>query len=272
MAIAVSASCYDVPKPDCGFRCGAAGCPEGYTCGSDDRCRRTDAPPDLVCATPDSGPPADTYSPFATLAYPPTGLDLPPQAGINVAFDVEVTNVSETTFTVIDAATQQQLTGEVMYVAGLRRAVFSPDPNFPENSVLIARLDDAITASGSGRPLLPTMFDNIRTGEDTQPPVIVQLLPPEGATGVDAGITVSARFTEQVTGVSSTSVTLTDPAMTAVTGTVAYDAMTKTATFDPAAPLAPNTTYTLTLTSAITDTAGNPLQGAPVTSSFTTAP
>ena len=37
-------------------------------------------------------------------------------------------------------------------------------------------------------------------------------------------------------------------------------------------PLAPNTTYTLTLTSAITDTAGNPLQGAPVTSSFTTAP
>jgi hypothetical protein len=49
--------CYDIPKPECGFRCGPDGaCPEDYTCAPvDGRCHLNSAPPSLVCATPDGG-------------------------------------------------------------------------------------------------------------------------------------------------------------------------------------------------------------------------
>jgi hypothetical protein len=48
--------CYDVPKPQCGFRCGPdESCPEGYTCNrADGRCHRDDAPASLVCGTVDA--------------------------------------------------------------------------------------------------------------------------------------------------------------------------------------------------------------------------
>jgi hypothetical protein len=49
--------CYDVPQPQCGFRCGPNGaCPEGYTCkSSDGRCHLNGSPVSLVCGTVDAG-------------------------------------------------------------------------------------------------------------------------------------------------------------------------------------------------------------------------
>lgn len=48
--------CYDVPKPQCGFRCGPdESCPEGYTCNeADGRCHLDGSPPSLVCGTVDA--------------------------------------------------------------------------------------------------------------------------------------------------------------------------------------------------------------------------
>lgn len=48
----VVAACYDLPEPDCGFRCGPdRECPEEYTCSDDDnRCHRQGSDPALVCA------------------------------------------------------------------------------------------------------------------------------------------------------------------------------------------------------------------------------
>lgn len=62
-----------------------------------------------------------------------------------------------------------------------------------------------------------------------------------------------------------------------ITGTVAYDVATQTATFTPnprpgKKPLDYGTYYTATLTPAIRDAAGNSLQGAPISWSFTTDP
>jgi len=57
---AIVPACYDVPKPDCGFQCGPSGeCPDGYVCGSDQRCHRLGAPSTLVCDTLDAAPPVD---------------------------------------------------------------------------------------------------------------------------------------------------------------------------------------------------------------------
>ncbi len=45
----------------------------------------------------------------------------------------------------------------------------------------------------------------------------------------------------------------------AVTGTVSYDASTRTATFTPSPLLSFNASYTVTLTTGVKDAAGNPL-------------
>jgi hypothetical protein len=48
--------CYDVPKPQCGFRCGPdESCPEDYTCDhADGRCHLDGSPASLVCGTVDA--------------------------------------------------------------------------------------------------------------------------------------------------------------------------------------------------------------------------
>jgi hypothetical protein len=58
--------CYDVPRPECGFRCGPdEACPEDYTCNpSDGRCHLDGAPPSLVCGPVD--PPIDAATDAAT--------------------------------------------------------------------------------------------------------------------------------------------------------------------------------------------------------------
>lgn len=47
-------ACYDVPRPQCGFRCGPdQACPEDYTCNpSDGRCHLDGSPASLVCGAP----------------------------------------------------------------------------------------------------------------------------------------------------------------------------------------------------------------------------
>lgn len=56
VCVAWAAGCYDVPQPQCGFRCGPRGeCPEDYTCNaSDGRCHLEGAPASLVCGTVDA--------------------------------------------------------------------------------------------------------------------------------------------------------------------------------------------------------------------------
>ncbi len=104
---------------------------------------------------------------------------------------------------------------------------------------------------------------------DTTPPTVSSKTPAANATNVATGTSVSAIFSEAVTGVSSTSFTLTPAGGADVAATVAYNASSKTATLTPAAALAPNTTYTASLAPTIIDTAGNAL--AATSWSFTTA-
>ncbi|TQN41093.1 Ig-like domain-containing protein [Blastococcus colisei] len=103
-------------------------------------------------------------------------------------------------------------------------------------------------------------------------PTVVSTSPGSGATGVAVTANVTATFSEAVTGVSGTSFTLRPTnGTTAVEAAVSYDAATKVATLDPGSSLAGGTSYTATLSGAITDSAGQPLDPNPTTWSFTTA-
>jgi hypothetical protein len=105
---------------------------------------------------------------------------------------------------------------------------------------------------------------------DTTPPTVSSVSPQNGATNVPIDIVVTATFSEAMDSstINTTSFTL---AGSTVSGTVTYDSDTYTATFTPDADLDYNHTYTATLSTAITDVAGNPL-AEPYTWSFTIVP
>lgn len=96
-------------------------------------------------------------------------------------------------------------------------------------------------------------------------PVIQLVAPVSEARITDAFM---LHVTEPVTGVSESTVILTDAAGAAVPASVGYDEPTGTIALRPAAPLAMSSHVTLSVAAGIADTAGNPL--APAQWTFTT--
>jgi hypothetical protein len=104
------------------------------------------------------------------------------------------------------------------------------------------------------------------TTADITPPTVVRTSPRDGATGVAVTTKVTATFSEAM---DATTITVDSFTLDGVAGRVAYNSSTYTATFTPSANLAYSTTYTATLSTAITDVAGNHLASV-YTWSFTT--
>jgi hypothetical protein len=100
-------------------------------------------------------------------------------------------------------------------------------------------------------------------------PTVSNHTPPSNATNVSVDANVTATFSENVTGVSASSFTLSGPGGAAIAAAVTYDSGSRTATLNPNASLAPGTTYTAQLTTAIKDSANQAI--SPLAWDFTTA-
>ncbi len=109
-------------------------------------------------------------------------------------------------------------------------------------------------------------------GPDTTPPVVLTRAPTSGSAAVAVGTNVQATFNENLDSatVDTSSFFLRGPGNTAVAANVTYDSASRTAILTPTLNLAYSTVYTATLTTDITDIAGNTLQANSVWS-FTTA-
>lgn len=107
---------------------------------------------------------------------------------------------------------------------------------------------------------------------DTTPPVVSNVTPAHNATNVATNIAPSTVFNEALDAatVNASSVQLKSAMGQTISATVAYVPSSHTVTITPAAALEQNTQYSVTLTTAIKDTAGNAL-AANYTWSFTTA-
>ncbi|MDZ7706759.1 MAG: ice-binding family protein [Trueperaceae bacterium] len=110
---------------------------------------------------------------------------------------------------------------------------------------------------------------NMAGTPDTTAPTVLQLAPSDGGTSA-TNEPVTATFDEaiDVTTLTTSTFALASGATT-VAGSVSFDAATDMATYTPTLALAVGTTYTATLSTDITDVAGNPLED-PVTWDFTT--
>jgi hypothetical protein len=118
----------------------------------------------------------------------------------------------------------------------------------PRTSVIHCLLLGAALAGCSNRPSASSS-----SSSDTTPPSLTSRAPAASATGVSVNTSISAQFSEamKTTSVSialSPSATLTGPG---------WSAGDTTATATPAAPLAADTVYTVTVSGQ--DLAGNPL-------------
>ena len=108
--------------------------------------------------------------------------------------------------------------------------------------------------SGQSTAVTPTAG----TPADTVAPTIAARVPASGARAVSQTANLTVTFSEPVTGVSATTLTLRQGA-TAVPAVVTYDAATRTATLNPNATLLADRTFTVAATAGIRDVAGNAL-------------
>ncbi len=104
---------------------------------------------------------------------------------------------------------------------------------------------------------------DVITGDtaDTTAPTVTSTTPTANQTGVDTGVTISATMSEALASntINTSSVMLKDAQNNLVATTVTYDSVQKKITLAPTTALEQGTTYTVTLTTAITDTSNNPL-------------
>jgi hypothetical protein len=98
---------------------------------------------------------------------------------------------------------------------------------------------------------------------------VASIVPASGATEVATSATIQIKFSSAADSSTVNSTNIQVAGAQAVSGALAYDANTDTATFTPSAALEQNSTFTVTV-SGVTSSAGTALAG-PFSSKFTTA-
>jgi hypothetical protein len=215
-------------------------------------------------------PPVDNTPPVVTAKTPIDGAaNVAVTTDVTATFSEPVANVTPNTFRLTPAG-GTQIGASVSYNAATRTATLHPNAALSYSTTYTAQLISAI-ADSAGNPLeaVSWSFTTAAPPPDTTPPTVLARSPLSGATDVDLAANITATFSEDMapTSINATSVTLSGAG--SVAASVSYNATNRTVTLNPNANLNPSTTYTVQLTSAITDLFGNPL--APLSWSFTTA-
>jgi hypothetical protein len=198
---------------------------------------------------------------------------VPTNQAISAVFSEAMSSstINAATFT-LAAPGGAAVTGVVKYIAAGSIATFTPAAALSPNLVYTATITTAaqdLLARGLAANYVWTF--TAAAGPDLTPPTVISTIPANTATNVPTNQAVTATFSEALNPATLTaaSYTLQGPGGAAVAGLVTYAAIGDTATFTPTATLAPNTLFTATLTTMITDLAGNAL-AANYVWSFTT--
>ena len=179
---------------------------------------------------------------------------------ITASFDkaMDATTLNTSTFTLSKGITP--ITGTVTY-SGVT-AAFKPAANLATNSVFSATITTGAKDT-AGNALSSNYNWSFTTGSsvDVTPPTVVSTNPVNNAGNVALNQTINATFSEAMdpTTIITANFSLTGPGASPVAGTVAYDVNSNIGSFLPSSNLAPSTAYTATVTTGVTDLAGNAL-------------
>jgi Listeria/Bacterioides repeat/Listeria/Bacterioides repeat/Listeria/Bacterioides repeat/Listeria/Bacterioides repeat len=214
---------------------------------------------------------ANIIPPTVNSTSPVSGAtNVSPSASITTTFSkaMNPTTITSSSFTLKQGATA--VAGTVTYNATTNIASFKPNTALASSAAYTATIStDVADVAGNH---LATAYTWSFTTADVIPPTISLTSPVSGATNVSPSASITAAFSEAMssTTITATSFTLKQGA-TAVAGTVTYSATTNIASFKSNTDLASTpTTYTATISTDVTDVAGNHLATA-YTWSFTTA-
>ena len=219
---------------------------------------------------------ADVTRPTVSITLPANAATgVPTNTRITAAFSeaMAASSVDATTFLVTDTTLGIPVSGTVTYTVASRTATFTPDTMpLASGDLFTARITAAATdlaGNGlAGNPAaLPASSDHVWTfttaaTTDTTAPTVAAISPIDGSTANCLTKTVTATFSEAMdpTTITAASFVVTAGGV-AVPGSVSYDTAAMLATFVPsgAAGFAPNTAFVVTVTTAVTDLAGNAL-------------
>jgi hypothetical protein len=184
-------------------------------------------------------------------------VDVPLKTPIFAVFSeaMALAAINTTTFTL--AAGTTPVLGAVTY-AGVT-AFFTPKANLAPETLYTATITVGATDL-DGNPLAVAYVWTFKTGlqPDAVLPSVTSTLPKDDDTNVPLGINIVAIFSEAMAPATIVAANFTVQQLDSiVAGAVTYVGVT--GTFNPTAPLAPNTTYSVTVTTAAMDLAGNSL-------------
>jgi hypothetical protein len=194
----------------------------------------------------------DTAAPTVSSTSPVSGATGVPLTAVVTATFSEAMDASTIT---TGSFTIAGVSGSVSYNAGTYTATFTPDADLTGGTTYTASLSTAVT-DAAGNALAAEYSWSFTTTGDSTPPTVSSTSPAADATGVLVDAAVTATFSEAM---DASTITTGSFTIAGVSGSVSYNAGTYTATFTPDADLEYETTYTASLSTAITDAAGNPL-------------
>jgi hypothetical protein len=207
---------------------------------------------------------ADTTRPTVILTNPADGeADVAINREITATFSeaMDPSTINAAGFTLTDSG-GAPIAGTVTYAAVGNTAIFTPTSFLPVNTTFMATISSTMQDL-AGNGLVSDFMWSFTTGAtaDTTAPTVISTSPSNMATGVPINKRINATFSEAIDTltISTGSYIVTGPGTTSVNGTVSYNATTHIATFVPMNTLAPNTTFTARITTAVRDLADNAL-------------
>jgi hypothetical protein len=161
------------------------------------------------------------------------------------------------------AATGATVAGTVSYNTATNTATFTPSSALAGGIGYTLTVTTAVSdASGNSLQNAFTASFTTVAPPDTTAPTIIAGSPPNGASGVVHGTPITVTFSEPMNAgtINGSSIFLKEFSNTVpVAGTVSYDSGSNTATFTPSTTLDDGNDFTLNVTTAVSDLAGNKL-------------
>ena len=223
-----------------------------------------------------------TTGPVADTTPPTVSTTVPTANATNVAFNTLVTasfseamnplTITTANFAVACPATTP-VVGVVGYVANGNVAVFTPTSPLPASTICRATLTTGVR-DVAGNALATAYTWNFTTGvgPDTTRPQVTLTVPTSNQSGVAFNSLVTAQFSEPMNPLTVTppgTFSLACPVGSPKSGVVSYAVNSNVATLTPTTALPASTTCRATITTAVTDVAGNAM-ASPFTWDFTT--
>lgn len=222
-----------------------------------------------------TGAALDTTPPTVSSTVPTNGATgVAVNAVVTVSFSEPMDPLSITSANVrLACPATTPITATVGYTVLGNVATLIPASNLPASTICTGTVTTAVRDVAGNQMVLPFVW-SFTTGPapDTVAPTVTSTIPVANATGVATNTTITATFSEAMNPLTMTNanVKLSCPSGTPVAGLVGYAVSSNVVTFTPTAPLPVSTVCSATITTGVTDVAGNRL-AADFVWSFTTA-